>query len=40
MDWWWVLPFGEMPTSILKFVPLRRMSPALKKGEDLKSLTE
>jgi hypothetical protein len=40
MDWWWVLPFGEMPTSILKFVPLWRMLPALKKCEDFKSLTE
>jgi hypothetical protein len=40
MDWWWVLPFGKMPISIFKFVPLRRMLHALKKGEDFKSLTE
>jgi hypothetical protein len=34
------LPFDEMPTAILKFVPFRRMLPVVKKGEDFKSLTE
>jgi hypothetical protein len=39
-DWWWVLPSGEMPTAIIKFVLFQRMSLALKKGENFKSLTE